>query len=474
MRNKVFNILIFISINLFYATVLSLLAVFFFSKGMEGGYTFIFFALIVTSLFPIFNYFQGKIESALFPLSHDDVYAQIIDSILNIENFDELLKETFDQVLRLMYSRVGQLIFYNQASDEFELYYQKGKKQDNAINIDIDKNNILLQGIKGPNDILIKGWLDPVDEGDKELIIELDKLGADIVVPIYYKDTFLGLILIGEKRRFVEKEIRLIRIFASKIAIHVQNSFYFKRVLKRKELEKEYELTSKIQKQFLPKPNLKKGRISVDAYYKTAASVTREYYDIFTVDNVKEEVRISVYHIYGDIKEISILLPGVKALLQCFARLGYSPFDSINILGKIGVEKDLLIGDFAILHSSIWQDGCISYYNNGYSLPLIFKKATKVFRFLFEAQSAQGAYNMQIENGDLLFITCESFHNLIIRNIVEYQEIISKNFSLPIGDLKKVIVDSLIEKEKQETDRREKRQDEDDKLLVLIKLEEGS
>ncbi len=474
MRNRIINILIFIGVNLLFAAFLSSLAISLFSTGMGGGYTVILFILLVVSLLPLFKYSQRLLDSFLFPVNHDDLYVQIIDSILNIENFDELLKETFDQVLRLMYGRMGQLIFYNQGSDEFELYYQKGKKKDKISEIEISSNNVLLKGIKGPNDLLIKGWLDPLDENDKKLIDELDRLGSEIMVPIYYKDTFLGLIFIGEKKRFIEKEIRLIRMFASKIAIHVQNSYYFKRVLNRKELEKEYELTSKIQKKFLPKANLNIGRISVDVYYKTTTSMTRNFYDIFYVDNSDDEIRLSTYHIQGDIKEISILLPGVKALLQCFARLGYSPYETMQILGKIGTEKDVLIGDFTILYSSVRQDGTIKCINNGYPAPLIFKKSSSVLSYLFDPEGSKKVYKTKMESGDLLILACEAFQKKITGNILEYQELINRNLALPLNDLKGTIINNLISENNSDPQQDEIEMEEDDKLFILLKMEEPS
>jgi hypothetical protein len=372
-----------------------------------------------------------------------------------------------------MNARVGRLFFYNHLKGEFELFYQKGRRRELPYDVEIENNSILMDGLNGPNDILIKGWLDPLNMRDMELINELERLDSEIVIPVYYHKTLMGLVLIGEKKKYTEKEIRLLRIFASKIAINVQNNFYFSNVLKRKEIEKEYELTYKLQKQFMPYANMRAGRLNIQAYHKAISSVTREFYDIFPVDPAPSEVRVSAYRIHGDIKETSILMPGVRALLQCFARLGYSPKKSITVLAKIGTEKDVLLGDFSILHISVMQDGTAAFCNTGYPSPFHYvKNSSEFFKIAGEGAGAREV-KFSMGAGDMMLIASRRYYNMISEKADEYRGILEKNYSMSVEEIKTVLVNKLAE-DSAAAQKREKDREEEDRLLIIIRFEEDA
>ena len=474
MRSKILNTAAVIGINILFCLFLTISILYLVASGMTGAYGILIILLLMISLLPILNNLQRLITAKLIVADSDDPFIQDVDSIINIENFDEMLKETFDRILSLMNARVGRLFFYNHRKSEFELFYQKSRKRELTNEIEIQSKSVLMEGINGPNDILIKGWLDPLNIRDNHLIEELKRLESEIVIPIYYQKTLMGLILIGEKKRFTEKEIRILRIFASKIAINVQNSFYFSNILTKKELEKEYELTYKLQKQFMPYTNLRSGRLNFQIYHRAASSVTREFYDVFPVDPESEEIRVSAYRIHGDIKETSILMPGVKALLQCFARLGYSPRESISVLAKIGTEKDVLLGDFSILHSLIRQDGTMVFCNTGYPSPFLYTKNSSEFLAVLGDGTGVRELKLSLGSGDILIIASKRLYKFISGSMDEFRGILDKNCSLSLDDIKMILVNKLADKAVEMENREDDDEDEEDRLMILIRMEEDA
>ncbi len=470
MRGRITNITAVIGMNILFAMFLCASVLFLFASGMAGAYALLIIVLLMISFIPILNHFQRLITTKIIVAESDDPFIQDVDSIINIENFDEMLKETFNRILGLMNARVGRLFFYNPGKGEFELLCQRSRKRDLTREIEIQNNSIIMDGIKGPNDILIKGWLDPLNMRDNNLIEELNRLDSEIVIPIYYQRDLMGLILIGEKKKYTEKEIRLLRIFASKIAINAQNSFYFSNILKRKEFEKEYELTYKLQKQFMPYTSLRAGRLNIQVYHKAVSALTREFYDVFPVSPDSSEIRVSAYRIHGDIKETSILMPGVKALLQCFARLGYTPRQSITVLGRIGTEKDVLLGDFTILHTSISQSGSMIFCNTGYPAPFLYNRTSSELVALFSGGAGFRDMQINLGQGDTLLIACKKYHKIISGSMDEYRRIIEKNYSLPVEDLKMVLVNRLSD-HLAELKKQEEGGEEEDRLLILIRVE---
>jgi hypothetical protein len=221
----------------------------------------------------------------------------------------------------------------------------------------------------------------------------------------------------------------------------------------------------------MPYTSLRAGRINIQIYHKAVSSATREFYDIFPVDPESDDIRVSAYRIHGDIKEISILMPGVRALLQCFARLGYSPREALTVLAKIGTEKDVLIGDFSILHSSVRKDGTFVYSNTGYPSPLLYVRSSSKFYSLQGENPAVKESREALEPGDMLIIACKNFFQFITGNIDEYRMILEKNYSLSLDNLKMIFVNKLADERKKIEDSDE---EAEDRLLILIRVEEVS
>ena len=135
-------------------------------------------------------------------------------------------------------------------------------------------------------------------------------------MPIYYHRMFLGLIVTGgQRRRFSPGEIRLLKIFASKIAILSVNRFFLDEIVRKRELEKEYELAARVQKKFLPPAGGVMGRFELRVYHETASLMIRNF-TIFSKTMPEDDIRVSAYRIKGNIAGTSILMPGVQSVLQ--------------------------------------------------------------------------------------------------------------------------------------------------------------
>lgn len=462
MKNRLKNTALTYGLKFLFVAVMLLLAFFLAEEQMKGLYFIVFFMFFVLAFLPLLTYLQEKVDSIISPIGYGELYIQAVDSILNIESFDEMLKGTFDRILDLMSIPAGLLIFYYHDRDEFSIFYQKNKVKKVIRKARIESDNILLRVINGPDDIIIRSRLSASINFEKNIMEEMDKLSGEIVVPVYYHDMFLGLIVMGgRKRKFSNREIRLIKVFASKIAIQSINSFFFNEILKKKELEKEYELASRVQKKFLPDADIQVGRIVVRTHHETASLMTREFYDIFINDAVEDDVRVSAYRIRGTIAGTSIQMPGIQALLQSFARLGLSPSRSVSRLKSI-TEKNLLEGRLSLFHSSFRQSGHVSYCSEGYPPPLVFKKSLKLLHPL-KIKGKGKPESLKLEPGDILIVSCEPYFAEITENIARFTEILTGHDPAPLGRIRSHFVKALGARDEGE---------EKDKLLILVAMEE--
>ena len=464
MKNRVVNIILKYGLDITFVLVLLIISGVLF-RPLVGNYFFIIFLiLLIVSIMPIASYFHDIIDSIVSPIIYEELFIQTVDSILNIESFDEMLKSTFDRILDLIHVKSGLLIFYFHDKNEFNIFYRRDKKRKVIRKARIENNNILFRVINGPDDIIIKNKLNKSIHFEKTIISEMEKLNGEVVIPIYYHDMFLGLIVIGDrKRRFSNREMRLLKVFASRIAILSVNSFFFNELLKKKEVEKEYEIASKIQKRFLPDADARIGRIAVKVFHETASLMTREFYDIFINDLIEDDVRISAYRLLGNITGTSIYMPGIQALLQSFSRLGLPPSRGVMKLQKIIREGDIIQEDISIFHSSIKQNGEFTFCNNNYQSPLIYRRSSKLLKQIENGK--RGATNrLKIQHGDVLVIACKSFFNIIRSDVKRFSEIAAHNAS-SLNRMSSALVKNLSARAAE---------DDEDKLLILLSVEEVS
>ncbi|MDY6933355.1 MAG: hypothetical protein SVZ03_03935 [Spirochaetota bacterium] len=488
LKNRIVYLLLAYSFDLLFILILVFIAISLSNIGLGGIYFVAYFFIIIIGSLPLLSFIHETIGSVIIPIKFEDLYVQTVDSILNVEFFDEMLRSTFNQILELINARMGLIVFYNQKSDKFDIFYHKNKKRRIIRGAKIELNNILYKLINGPDDIIIKSKLDPSVPFLKAVINEIEKFNGELIVPIYYQETFLGIIVIGDRKRKYSKieiifmriinwfpipsvtgisekgEERLLKIFASKIAILSVNSFFFLHFLEKKELEKEYELASKIQKKIFPNPNIQVGRISIIVYHKTTSLTTKEYYDVFTNDKIKDEVRISTFRIRENIKGTSVLMPGIQAANQSYARLGFKPSKAVLQLKKMIKDKNLLDNDLMIFHSSLNQNGKFVYFNNRYTTPMLFNKNSKDIQSLKKNGKSKDN-TITIRSGEIVIITCEIFYKIINDDISKYSSILYNNYQASLNEIKSILIKSILKTNKDDNE-------EMDKLLILIRFEE--
>ncbi|HDP79995.1 MAG TPA: GAF domain-containing protein, partial [Spirochaetes bacterium] len=427
MNNLLKNFILTLGLFLTVVAALLVCAAGFTHLGLGGPQLMLFVGILLFAVLPIVSHGYELINSIISPTQYNDLYVQTVDSILNMGSFDEVLRDTFDQILSLINVQIGFLIFYYHDRDEFNIFYQKNKRKRIIRRAKISQENILFKVVKGPDDVIIKSALRPLVHIEKAIIDELDRLNSEVVVPIYYHDMFQGMIITGErKRRLQDNEIRLLKIFASRIAILSVNSFFFEELLRKKELEKEYELASRVQKKFLPGSSASVGNIQVRVFHEPKSLIIREYYDIFLNDAVENDLRISAYRIMGNILGTSILMPGIQSMLQSYARLGFSPGKSVLRLKKIIKERELMEENLLLLHGTVDQNGQFSFTNDNYQSPLFYDARKSVISEVKkDGRGSTGTVRMK--PGDAILVAGEAFNQELLTNKTVYVDIIEKH-----------------------------------------------
>lgn len=465
MKNRITNISLTYGMDLLLILLILGIAIPLTFYGLGGPYMLVFFIILLMSVLPVFNYVHGIIDSIISPARYEDLFARTVDSILNINAFNQFLKETFDQIISLTKVKNGLLIFYYPETDQYSIFYQKNRRSRVIKNANIESGNALFRAIDGPDNIITRNGLDMSVHQHREIAAELAKINGEVVVPIYFQEIFLGLVVIGaRKKKFTPREIDLLKIFASKIAVLSINSFFFHELLKKKEIEKELELASKIHHRFFPGQDINSGKIQVRIHHRTNSLQTREFYDIFADEKNSGSIRISSYRIHSDITGTSIYMPGIQALLQCYARLGYSTSKTIKKLNTMLKERELFDEDIAIFHSSLDQKGTFNYCNSGYPAPFVFRASGGHPRRLTSPKKGT-AEQITLKPGDTVILCCEGFVPAIEEQKDKISEILRQHSESSAGKTRSAIIRLLAPMPLMP---------EKDILLILIRMEPRS
>ena len=466
---KFINFALISLINLGFVIIIYLLLRYLFTFTADGNYILILIIVMLFSSLPVLNFFLNKLDSYITPSGYNEAYTKTVDSILNSESFDEILFKNFSIVIKLLKSEFGHTIYYHDENDVLDIEYLENETHKIHRREKSETDHVLLKHIKGPDDIIIKS--NNKKPSDKEINKVLRTMRIDLIVPIFYNNQVSGIIAIGGKKDFSEREIKLLKIIAFKLALLSSNSYYFHEIRKRREVEKEYELTHRIQKQFLPEPSIKCGNIIIETFHNTASSFTREFHDIFINNAQPDDIRISAYHVFGDVKETSIFMPGVQAILQSYARLGYPPRKTITKLKKFIKERDVLNGDLMLFHSSINQSGEFTCYSSNYPIPFYYQNSLKQLTHFPGKGRGLKYLNFTITPGDIIVIPCSSCYNIIKSGLLQYSQILNIYKSRPLKEIKDILINTINKSINNMP--KDKTQDEgNDQLLILIGMED--
>ena len=430
--------------------------------GYEGHAFILFMVLLTITVLPLFTYLSHRIETQVSPVRYMDLYIQAVDSILAIESFDAMIKSIFDQILNCIHVRYGLLLFYYHDRDEYTIFYQKDRRKKVIRKANIENDNILFKVIQGADDVIIKSQLNEAIHFERAIMHEIGKLDGEVVVPIYFHDIFLGLIIIGDlKRRLSQREIMLLKAFASKIATLTVNGFFFKEIVQKKELEKEYELAMRIQQRFVPDTSLSYGTIRARVHHQSRSLSSREFFDLFVNQGDSDDVRISSFHMLGSLALVSLHMPSVQSLLHSYARMHLSPSQCIKKLQKIIKDTDIMDEELSVCHAMITQAGELQVSCHNHSSPMVYSgKKTKRLKKLKPKKGTVEKLNLK--EGDLLFMGCTPFMEYMEMHRDEVAGLLKKKASQSLEKITRSIVDMMPLSDTG---------DSFDNLLIVIRME---
>lgn len=191
---------------------------------------FVFAILIVLYLPKLKFLLEGFINRLLYGTKYDyqETLVEVSNTVPTIIDLDKLLKYIADKVCEGMGIDKAAVLLKDDIGNRYSMHYQRGFDGEKASSIRLEAQGPLVSRIKNTEDVLVRHEMIQILEEDsfRELCTDLDRLAAEVVVPIRKGDNLIGLLSLSDKAggdTFGQEDFRLLHIIAIQAAVAIEN-----------------------------------------------------------------------------------------------------------------------------------------------------------------------------------------------------------------------------------------------------------
>ncbi len=299
--------------------------------GIDEVYFFALAVIIFLMTIPFYDFIVSTLAFSKHRKLNPEIFLDTIDSVLSFESVTEFFEKKFNRILSILSVKTGSLIFYDKINEEYILYAKKKNalEQEGFLNY----NNILLKVLNTPDDVLIKSRLTNAHNFEINIRHEMERLGAEIIIPMFYSNLLMGALVFGKRSTpYTSNEINALKLFGTKFAALSINSFLWKELARKKELEREKHLEKRVQKDFLPANTFRNDFIQAELYYNTETIYSDRFIDFFEQNNA---LYFTAYWTGNSNKSTLIFLPVISSLLRFYSSKGYCISESMRKTNEI-------------------------------------------------------------------------------------------------------------------------------------------
>jgi len=394
---------------------------------------FILFIIIFTVvLFPIIDYFINNTPFLKRKKVRTELYLDTIDSIIQLDSIDELLSLQFNKLLSVISLSEGRMIFYDREKDEYTLYL-KTLKPDSFTAIEkLEYNNILLEVLNTPQDIIQKNRIGDALQFERRLLSEMTRLNTEIIIPMFFSDILTGALLLGKRESpYSDDDLSALKIFASKVASLSMNAAFWKEMTRKIELEKERKTELRVQRSFLPMANRIMPHAQAVIYFLMSSILFDRFYNLF---RYKNSIYFISYTIIRDNRSTLIFLPSLAVLFETFIKSDMNIEQSIYEARQILADKGMYESSPRLFVSSLNSDGNFFFINE-----------TKVTPWLFRDGFTKLTESTRLQENDICLYMNRYTGNLILTHSEKVKKIIVSNRNNTADKIKTALVDFLSE-----------------------------
>ncbi|MDA3901047.1 MAG: hypothetical protein PF637_11080 [Spirochaetes bacterium] len=421
-----------ITINLTYSVMLIIIALNAKNLHIRSEYFILFIIILCVVLFPLIDYFKKNTPLLQRKKERTELYLDTIDSIIQLDSIDDLLSLQFNKLLSTISLSEGRMIFYDREKDEYTLYLKTLKPDSFSAIEKLDYNNILLEILDTPQDIIIKNRIGDALHFERRLLSEMTRLNTEIIVPMFFSDIMTGALLLGKRETpYSSDDLAALKIFASKVASLSMNAAFWKEMTRKIELEKDRKTELRVQRSFLPMANRIMPHAQAVIYFLMSSVLFDRFYNLF---RYADSIYFISYTIIRDNRSTMIFLPSLAVLFETFIKSGMNIEQSIYEARQILIDKGMFETSPRLFVSSLNTEGSLFFINE-----------TKVSPFRYRGSLIKLTEPAQLEPDDLCIYMNHYTENLLFSNYERAKKILDANVSETAEKIKTELVNFLSE-----------------------------
>lgn len=218
-----------------------------------------FFLLIAFAIGPLKTKIQALIDRIFSKGKYDyqKTIKHVSRMITSVLDFDEIAKQLMDTVVNIMLVDSCALFVYNPSVSGFNNYAVRGKYYNRVHSIFMDDNTpIVKYMIKYRGPIIKKHLIEKRGDSEAQAVLsDMNTLCAEIALPMIFKGTPNGFLIIGEKFSgdlFSREDLDLLETLSSQSSLAIENARSYRLIDDlNKNLEKKVEKRTRALKEAL-------------------------------------------------------------------------------------------------------------------------------------------------------------------------------------------------------------------------------
>ncbi len=272
---------------------------------------------------------------------------------------------------RFLQARSADIALYDDVEDVVRLHSAGAGSKDTVIGgHDPFWQEIRLGGpfslVEGPT---------PRDHSGR-LLVELDRRGVRLALPLNEAGRILGLIAVGGKRddsQYRAEDLNLLKVIANQFATAIGTMRLYVETLEKRRMDEELRIAHEIQMNLLPDQLTRQDVLLVSASTTPSHTVGGDFYDYFEIDEARTGFVIADASGHG--MPAAILISQIQAIVRSEAGNGNTISRTACSLNK-QLHRQAESGFFATFFYGIidQKTGTLEFANAGHDFPILVRR----------------------------------------------------------------------------------------------------
>jgi sigma-B regulation protein RsbU (phosphoserine phosphatase) len=277
---------------------------------------------------------------------------EIARELSSILNLDQLLKRIAELLNRIIDYQMFSILLVDESGQKlthrFSLRFQE--------NIHLKHDIPIGRGLVGAAAAEKTAVLVPDVSKDPRYVMANPETKSELVVPLIYKDTVIGVLDLEHTRRgfFTEDHKRTITTLAAQVAIALENARLYEQIARQeRRLERDLALARELQFRLLPPSMPKLENLEVAAKFVPARAIGGDLYDF--VHYSGSRLGIVIGDVSGKGAPAAIYAALVSGILRSHAPIEPAPAEMLSAV-NFSLGERRIEAQYICLMYAVWDD----------------------------------------------------------------------------------------------------------------------